>query len=248
MTDILARTGRLVSALAILAFAVGCGQAAPAVAMPTATVMVPGCPLESAVCSFAELLDQWIAANEVDALLSHAEAQPFDCPWPPPQGSGGPYPLCDGSGPGERRMGYPFTVFQSEGNVYSEAGARAVLLRSLTGLVTADPSRTDEFGPGTMRLFTIGCPAAGPGEAPSCSQRFAVVFSGIQELPNVPRPFRSQLIVFAWRSAGTAVIDSFGIAGAVFESALLRGGAVNTFPWAYGKPPTPGQFFSLGRR
>jgi hypothetical protein len=218
-----------------------CVGQAPSTTTPTPpsspTASPIGCPVDAELCDFATLVSRAVVSSDIDALMAHIEAQPFECPGPPPPGLGGPYPLCDTSRPGERRVGYPFIVFQSEGSVRAEAGARAMLQR----IMSTDPSRSDQFGPGAMRLFTIGC----PGRPPSCSQRFAIVFSGIQQLPNVPNPFRSRLDSLRPPCRQRRCIDTIGIAGNVFEPALLRGGPIDEFLWSYGTPPIPSEFYSV---
>jgi hypothetical protein len=216
-------------------------RAASATAAPSPPGLV-GCNLDAEVCAFAATLNRWLLTPDVDAILARTAPEQFECPGPRPQGLGGPYPLCDGAAPGERRSGYTVVRLQSEASVVSAQGYRDLVR---TWIESADPARRDEFGPGTQRLYGIGCPAASAGGPASCRERFATVFSAIQVRPNVPQPHREQLIFFAARGSDLPALHGLGTAGVINEPAMLRGGAVQLFPWAPGERPGPGSFVSV---
>lgn len=198
------------------------------------------CPVEPDACAFAALLNQWLLSGNVDAVVARLVVQEQECPGPEPHGLGGPYPLCDGAAPGERRAGVPIARLQSEGGVLSTENVKQ-LLRSW--IRTADPAVSDEYGSGDLRLFTIGCTGI-TGAGTSCSTRFTVVFSLIRTT-NVAQPTRLLLMFPVDRQADgtlriTAVVTSTLLGDESGLATALRGGNGTIFA---PNPVQPGVYF-----
>jgi hypothetical protein len=198
------------------------------------------CPVEPDACAFAALLNQWLLSGNVDAVAARLSLQEQECPGPEPHGLGGPYPLCAGAMPGERRAGVPIAGLQSEGGVLSTENVKA-LLRSW--ISTADLAVSDEYGPGDLQLFTLGC-AGIAGVGTSCSTRFTVVFSLIRTT-DVAQPTRLLLMFPVERQADgtlriTAVVTSALLGDESGLATALRGGNGTIFtPY----PVEPGVYF-----
>lgn len=118
------------------------------------------CPVAADACAFATHVQQWFDRGIYDAFASLLQTQEVECPGPTPIGLGGPYPLCDGSQPGERRYGTPIVRPGSEGGIGSVELFRDLLARRAT----------------PMRLATIGCPDAAALGANACGDAFSLVF------------------------------------------------------------------------
>ncbi len=107
--------------------------------------------MQTEICNAAIDLYDRFRANDVAALLDHAQAQPVECP-----GHGiAPSPLCDGLADGTMVQGY---LISSGGEgIYDDAAAlRQRLERGVQHAQTAVETG-DEYGPGTLRIAAIGC-------------------------------------------------------------------------------------------
>lgn len=161
------------------------------------------CPVGPAGCDFATRLNQWVGNEDVDFLVSVTEVKEYECPGPEPSGLGGPFPLCDGATPGEHRSGYLTARRASEGAVLSEEGYREFLRQWLTA---ADPTTSDEYGPGEWRLYSLGCLEPQAGDASSCSERFTVVLSAMVD--GGQGPSHRELLIFFVEGTESPVVTS----------------------------------------
>jgi hypothetical protein len=180
------------------------------------------CPTDPAVCTFAADLNRAVLGGDSVWIWDRARFTEVECPGGTPQGLGGPFPLCDGAQPGERRSGIQVAYLSSEGTVVSREGL-ANAIRSWIG--GADPAASDEFGTGAPRLYSLGCPLTQTAPGPRCPEQLSVVFS------QRPRgiPWRSQLIFYVRQPAGggPAQITDVAIGPVLPEDQLppiLRGG------------------------
>lgn len=108
----------------------------------------------------AQRLIDAIVAGDVDGLVRLGSPIEAACPFPRPQGLGGPYPLCDdASFDGEIRTGYVWSS-GSHGGLAGEVRFR----RDLTELAASRPA-----------LLSIGC-AIQPGLTNVCIGDFILVF------------------------------------------------------------------------
>ena len=220
---------------------------APA-ASPTRAAATPGaatCPVAPAACAAADRLSDLLARGDIDALVAATEPEQFECPGPRPTGAGGPFPLCDGSAPGEQRTGYSITYLQGERSVVSEQGHRTFLQGWLE---TVAPNHRDSVGEGRLLLYTIGCEQAPANATPPCPGQAAIVFSAIREGTGIPPDSRFALVFFV-QPERQQFIDRPGTAMTqINDPALLAGGSVTDFPWPSGSAGA-GRFFPLtGRR
>ena len=193
------RPRALLGALLAAAIALFCltGRADAAV---TRQDDAPVCPVDAGVCAFASQLDQWLLVEDAAAISAHMQSRDAECPGPEPLGLGAPFPLCDGSSPGERRTGYDVGYLHSHGGAYSEEQLRAFLRRWVTASLGDE---SDNFGSGAARLVSIGCPTIQPHEGASCRDRFSVVFSALQQPPDARMPLRIQLVFHVDQTDGT---------------------------------------------
>ena len=139
----------------------------------TPTVLPAACPGDEIACDFARQLDDWMASADVASIVGVSAPTEIECPDPSMQGEGGPYPLCGGADEGDLRSGYQVAVLQSEGAVIDADGLTQLIT---DWLASADPSKSDDFGSGEVRLVTFGCPGSEAGEA-ICTGDFAVTFN-----------------------------------------------------------------------
>ena len=105
-----------------------------ATATSAATPSTSGCP-DLAACDFGREVASLLANGQYDAVADRARANDHTCPAEPPNGSGGPFPLCFGAAEGEHRTGYVVGALQSEGAVESRDG----LINFIRGWVTGGP-------------------------------------------------------------------------------------------------------------
>lgn len=145
--------------------------AQPPNATSTATPDFSLCPVDPGTCAIAQRLIDGIAAGDVDGLVRMGSPIEATCPFPRPQGLGGPYPLCeDASFNGEIRTGYVWSS-GSHGGLADEVRFR----KDLTELATSHPP-----------LRSIGC-AIKPGLTNVCDGDFILVFG--------PKSFGTNLLV-----------------------------------------------------
>jgi hypothetical protein len=190
-----------------------------------------GCPLTADVCALADTVRSMLEGHEVGRLIDQAMAQQFECLGPNPVGLGGPYPLCDGSIPGERRSGYPIGFLGSEGGVLSVDQYREFLT---DWLANVSPSSSDDKGPGTVRLLTIGCPLSAVSAGQPCETDARLVFSSIQDRGYVTGPTRSILALTARRSSPTApfvVVQTLVGLAVAAPPAMLSGGEAEGYQY-----------------
>lgn len=200
----------------------------PPTATPAGTV-ADNCPVGQSVCAAALELSQLLTAGNFDRVVERSTAKEWECPGPAPRGAGDAFPLCQGSSPGEKRMGYQHARILSEGSVLSAEQYRELLRSRVT---VADPSRSDSYGPGDFRLVSVGCPQ---GEAQACAQQYAVAFSYLpKEDPGAGgTPGRGVLYFMVEQPAGaTAPQISMVVDGGLFEGdpheVVVRGGTAQT--------------------
>lgn len=199
-------------------------------------VQSPDCPVSADACAFGLHVQRWLELREYDAIVSLLSVEEVVCPGPAPMGLGGPYPLCDGSAPGERRYGTPITRPQSEGGVGGVDFFRETLTRR----------------DGTMRLVSVGCPDTEADGGRACGDRFSLIFAapdcpargGCTARPvtaflvdrQVSGQFRLATIIFA----AEAAVPRAALAGGRVDANLgffVTGPATfaTFFPW---NPPT----------
>lgn len=209
--------------------------AAPACSAATATPT--SCPLDQEACAFAAALNRWLQSGDDDSIIARLAPERFTCPGPVAQGLGGPYPLCEGSTPGEERSGYPSDNF-SEGTVQSASQYRGLLgyWRAHT-----EASLADGDGPGALRLVTLACTAA--GGSVDCGHQFLVAFSALWRFPQNPEAVRMVFVFWIARGVGPGEERIVGTgAGALSQvpAGMVRGGRapshvplgdVEFFPW-----------------
>jgi hypothetical protein len=176
------------------------------------------CPVASEVCSFAQTVERAVKASDFSAIIANAGTSEYTCPAIPPQGLGGPYPLCDKALGGEKRQGIRIAYLESEGVIVKTQGMREALERWARA---ETPSATDEFGTGASRLYSIGC----PGDASTCGEKFALVFSQVRP----PVSYRIQMVLYFERRAGSPRL-TFAAFGPLLHAdrlnAALTGGRV----------------------
>jgi hypothetical protein len=182
------------------------------------------CPAVEDVCGLAVALNRAAGQGDVDALLTLVAPWTYRCPGPVAGGAGGPYPLCDGSAPGEERTGYPVAHLQSEGDVFDEAGYRATVSRWLG---EANPSAGDAYG-------------SGDGEAQAeslCSGSFLLAVSELIEIGgSTLRPALLFYGVHAPAGAGAAPAITWTVLSASGIEILTGGSALSFVPEAGGAP------------
>src|SRR6266511_1870988 len=150
----------------------GLAIASPAATLPASATQGPqdSCTLDTAVCNVAASALKAVRTKDYEWLLQNSQPKPYTCPGPSLRALGGPFPLCTGAAPGERRPGYAIAFLESEGAIYDINAYKAELQRFLdTPLATA----ADQYGPAATTLYSIACPA----EPMPCRDRFAIVFS-----------------------------------------------------------------------
>ena len=193
------------------------------------------CPVDAVVCEFATSVDQWIQGGNVESIVATTRLKEFECPGPMPSGLGGPFPLCNGSTKGERRIGYEVLRRHSEGSVIREAELGPFLRRVLAD---ASSAASDGFGPGNYLLYSVGCRGMEGGEASSCSEKFTVVFSGIHDGQR-----REVLAFFAETPGGTPIIVQTwtGVIPDTERELILRDGG-DLFDLGFIHPVVPSGF------
>jgi hypothetical protein len=149
------------------------------------------CPVDPSVCAFASRLNQWLLIEDAAAIPAHMRAREAECPGPEPLGLGAPFPLCDGSSPGERLAGYDVGYLHSHGGAFSAEQLQSFLGAWVTSSLN---NEFDDYGSGAAQLVSIGCPGLRPHEGASCRDRFTVVFSALQQPPDARMPLRLQLV------------------------------------------------------
>lgn len=208
----------------------------PAAVTPTVSAGASiDCPVEAVVCEFATSIDEWIQGGDVELIVASTRSKEFECPGPSPSGLGGPFPLCDGSTKGERRVGHEVLRRHSEGSVIQEAELGPFLRRVLAD---ASSAASDRFGPGNYILYSVGCRGTKGGEASSCSEKFTVVFSGIHDGQR-----REVLAFFAELSGETSIIVQTwtGVIPDTERGLILRDGG-DVFDLGFIHPIVPSGF------
>ncbi|HWO73723.1 MAG TPA: hypothetical protein VNN21_09220 [Dehalococcoidia bacterium] len=142
----------------------------------TPVLAIQDCPWGEAGCILAQGIERALQAGRVDAVVDLAAPTLHVCPGPRPQGSGGPFPLCNGAAPSEGRFGYNVGRRYSEGAAVTENEFRARIQRFVDSVhVRAQ----DEVGKGDLRLFAFTCTQrAAPAQNVSCA-RLGIVFSAV---------------------------------------------------------------------
>jgi hypothetical protein len=195
-----------------------------------------------AVCEFAEAVEAWFAAADWQSILASSRAKEETCPGPQPRGLGDAFPLCEGSAAGEVRAGYFIARLGSEGGVLSR-GQLTDLLRLWSDQTR--PGLNDAHGTGALRLATVGCQLNHAG-MPDCTERFTLVFTSIQEMPNADRPFRLLMGFTGDIGASGPVIRGLiaGLGEGAGRAAPLRdGGLLTTTESGSGTPITYREMF-----
>ncbi|HXH21242.1 MAG TPA: hypothetical protein VNN10_04370 [Dehalococcoidia bacterium] len=178
-----------------------------------------GCPVAAVVCEVAAEVGRAAAAGDFSAIVAAGAGQDFTCPSARPEGLGGPYPLCDGARAGEKRQGFPLAYVPGEGLVEGREGVLAALNNWTASAVR---SKSDAFGDGSTRVFTVGCPEKG-----RCEDYFAVVLSNLGTVP-----FRLQAVLFFRAQQGQPRLTSLAIgwiADMTQSEVVLSGGRTRDF-------------------
>jgi hypothetical protein len=146
----------------------------PVAPMPTPAATATDCPVNGAVCSLAEKLATALQAGNYNAIVDLMQSREHVCPGGSPQGSGGPFPLCDGASTGEVRSGYQLSRRYSEGYIVGRDGVIAFL----EGFVTATSDDiADQYGTGALRLQAVSCVQEG-GSCTYGSAIFTAILDG----------------------------------------------------------------------
>ena len=243
--------------LAILSVVLVAGcDAEPRDVPPVAAPSGADCPLDAAACAFAQQLAGWVEGHDVDAILAHSAPQEHLCQGPDPDvGLGRPYSVCHEVPAGERRLGYPVGRLSSDAGVIRSEHFRDELSHWLMWTQSAAAERADVFGPGALRLVSLGCPLEHdgmpqPADPTACTELFVVAFSGIVLSPPFGVPYRGAGFFLVRQSEGAPPrITGFAQGGLLEEPhvrAVLSGGRANVFvqPFAPGVPVF-GTFFPL---
>ena len=159
-------------------------------------VAVGDCPWGEASCILAQGIERALQAGNVDAVVELGAPRLYVCPDARPQGLGGPFPLCDGAGGDEGRVGYPVGRRFSEGAVVDAAGLRAMLQTFLT---TIRPDARDAVGSGGLRLYAFGCTQVASRVQPVSCARLGIILSAI--VSSGGSEPRRELLVF-WAVGG----------------------------------------------
>ena len=131
---------------------------------------------DASVCAFAAEMERLLLAGDGNSLADRAHEREYSCPPQPRAGSDPIAALCTGRAAGEKVRGYDTGRTYSEGTVLSRADY-ARFLTPLARNAVADAS--DDYGPGALRLYSIG---AGGG-APGCPDCRMLVFSRLVSSP-----------------------------------------------------------------
>ena len=188
-----------------------------------------GCPVDRAVCEFAERLDARLAAGAYLAIVSTSRFQPFECAGDE-VGPSSALQLCRGARGGEVRQGLNLFRRYTDGDVVSPTQLMDYLKLTLSSAAVGSP---DRFGPGAYTLHSVGC-GPRPGtvvhpSGPSCQDSFAVVFSGLTTLWHEPRLNREALVFFVDGTSATPEIYAVGsgvISSVEADTVLRLGGSV----------------------
>lgn len=161
---------------------------------------VSTCPVDASVCVFASQINRSLLGGDTDPIIALMEPRAFICPGPEPRDVGDPFPICDGSAPDDLRDGYIVGFLHSHGAAYSTEQLRAFFARWIRSSLDEE---SDGYGSGAARLMSIGCPGIQTDEGASCRDRFTIVFSALQQLPDARMPLRIQLVFHVDRTDGT---------------------------------------------
>lgn len=192
------------------------------------------CPTSPDACAFAAQVNRAVLARDVDAVV--AKSQPYEfCPEPGAGQLGYP-PLChENSTRAKRFVGYLWGHLYSEGSALTEQQYRESLQTVLRG---ADTPQSDEYGPGSVRLYTLGCMEAPANDKLGCENQFEMMFSASGYVPNLKESRRGVLIFVAQRSPETGAFRIVSISGGSLPpndlSIALRGGSGPPGTFVYG--------------
>lgn len=198
----------------------GSGSAGAVLASQTAPT---ACPIAPDACAYAAQLNAWMLAGDLDAIVAQVQPEEITCPIPGVTGQIGAYPLCEGSGPGEPRTGYPFGFLGSEGTMMTEEQYRETLQPLLTGSAS-------------LHAYGLSCYDETATSRSDCRSKFGIAFTTIDERAD-PADQRAGVVIFYAKYApdgGSFRITD--IAGGSYTIFVAQSPAYGTFlPW---QPPT----------
>lgn len=183
---------------------------------PVRAAQPSDCPVAPEACAFALRLNGLLAHGDVDAVARLLRPEEVECPGPTPMGLGGPYPLCDGALPGERRMGAKIIRLNSEGGMASPAQF-AEGLRRVSGY-------EEVTGALPQRIVALGCPDS-QGRPGDCRDRLTVVYAAPPCADGAGRCVRPLRIFPAVREGASSRFTTFiGTVAEVLPPEILAGG------------------------
>lgn len=164
------------------------------------------------ICRFAASVNEVVSQRAVGSIPGIADAVDYECPTPGATGLGGSFPLCDGAGPGEHRLGYRVSN-------QSVAGARSLdQMGEAAIFLPRNTSLRDRFGDGSNRVFGVGCPAAAGAD---CATSIVILASGIRE----GMPVREAYLLYADRSSSGYRITDWQTVNSPSLDLLVAGGS-----------------------
>jgi hypothetical protein len=171
----------------------GCGDSDRTAGTPTEESVTPvleqategprSCPAGRLGCEVAGMAKDSLSRDTfVWWLVDVSQTQSANC------AQNTDHPVCFEPSQAEVRNGYPYSVLNSHGGIFSLEQFKAVLIGWLS---SANPAVTDGYGSGAAKIHTVGC-AGGPD---SCEDYFLVIASQLRTIDS-GQSIRNQVLLY----------------------------------------------------